>query len=96
MKYFFLSYLAVVVVLSLVTFAVYGFDKRRARMNGRRVPEKTLHLLAVFGGWPGAATGQQFFRHKTHKRAFRIVFWMCVVLHVAVVGAVFYEFQSLR
>ena len=46
MKQIAVAYLAVVVVLSLAAFVVYGFDKRRARKDGRRVPEKTLHLLA--------------------------------------------------
>lgn len=94
MKQIALAYLAVVVVLSLVTFVVYGFDKRRAQMSGRRVPENTLHLMALLGGWPGALMGQRVFRHKTQKRVFRIVFWLCVMLNLAVVGGVVYLLQS--
>ena len=48
---------------------------------------RTLHLLALLGGWPGAILGQRQFRHKTRKVAFLIVFWAVAVLHVAVVGA---------
>ena len=40
--------------LGVVTFVVYAVDKRAAGRHGRRVPENTLHLLAVAGGWPGA------------------------------------------
>ncbi len=47
-------YLGLVAVTSLASFAAYGFDKRRAGTGGRRVPERTLHLLALLGGWPGA------------------------------------------
>ena len=57
-----LSYLAAV---NAVTFAVYGADKRRARKERRRVPEKTLFLLAVIGGSAGAWAGMYAFRHKT-------------------------------
>ena len=90
MKYIALAYLAVVVTLSLVTFVTYGLDKRRAQKGGRRVPEKTLHLMAFFGGWPGALAGQRVFRHKTQKISFRIVFWLCVALHlIAVCGVVY-------
>jgi uncharacterized membrane protein YsdA (DUF1294 family) len=81
-------YLAVVAVMSLVTFITYGLDKRQAANGGRRVSERTLHLLAFLGGWPGAWIGQQQFRHKTQKVSFRIVFWMVVVLHIGIVGAV--------
>ena len=94
MKYLALAYLAVVVVLSLVSFVVYGFDKRRAQTDGRRVPENRLHLMALFGGWPGALMGQRVFRHKTQKLVFRIMFWLCVMLNLAVLGGVVYLLQS--
>ena len=90
MKYIALPYLAAVALMSTVAFAAYGFDKRRARMDGRRVPEKTLHLMALLGGWPGALMGQRVFRHKTQKISFRIVFWLCVALHLAIVGGAVY------
>ena len=44
-----LAYLAAV---NAITFAVYGADKRRAKKGKRRVPEKTLFLLAAVGGSP--------------------------------------------
>ena len=94
MKQIAVTYLVVVLVLSLVAFVFYGFDKRRARKDGRRVPEKTLHLIALFGGWPGALIGQRVFRHKTQKLSYRIVFWLCVMLHLAVVAGAVYLLQS--
>ena len=83
-------YLIVVCIASLWTFLAYGIDKRRARVGSRRVPEKSLHLLAFVGGWPGALAGQQVFRHKTQKLGFRIVFWGIVALHLGLVGSVVY------
>jgi uncharacterized membrane protein YsdA (DUF1294 family) len=84
------AYLIVVGVMSIVCFLAYGLDKRQAINGGRRVSERTLHLLAFLGGWPGALLGQRHFRHKTQKVKFRIVFWIVVVLHVGIVGAVAY------
>jgi uncharacterized membrane protein YsdA (DUF1294 family) len=80
-------YVGIVLVMSLASFVAYGWDKRRAVNGGRRVPESTLQLLALFGGWPGALIGQRQFHHKTKKLSFLIVFWLVVVLHVAIVGA---------
>jgi uncharacterized membrane protein YsdA (DUF1294 family) len=94
MKQIAIAYLAVVLVMSFVAFVFYGLDKRRARTDGRRVPETTLQLLALVGGWPGALLGQRVFRHKTQKLGFRIVFWLCVVLHLAAVGGAVYLLQS--
>jgi uncharacterized membrane protein YsdA (DUF1294 family) len=93
MKYFVLAYFAVVGILSLVAFVAYGFDKRRAQASGRRVPENTFHLLALFGGWPGGLLGQRIFRHKTQKLGFRVVFWLCVTLHLAAVSGAMYLWQ---
>jgi uncharacterized membrane protein YsdA (DUF1294 family) len=81
------GYLVLVLVLSLATFAVYWWDKRRATLGGRRISERTLHLLALVGGWPGALAAQRQFRHKTRKLAFRLTFWATVLLHVGLVAA---------
>ena len=69
--------------VSIVTFAVYGFDKRRAVHGGRRVPERTLHVLELLGGWPGALVGQIIFRHKLRKLTYMLVFLVIVGLHMA-------------
>ena len=58
--------------------------------------ERTLHLMAFLGGWPGALIGQRQFRHKTQKVSFRIVFWILVVLHVGLVAAVAYALATAR
>ena len=59
-------------VASLVAFALFAFDKRRAVRGGRRVPERTLLLWTFLLGAPGAYAGSRLFRHKTVKRSFRL------------------------
>jgi len=68
---------------STASYLFYWLDKAAARAGGRRVPESTLHLLAIVGGWPGALVAQQQHRHKTRKREFRIVFWFTVLGNIA-------------
>lgn len=96
MKYIVLAYLVVVVLMSIVSFVAYGFDKRRSQTKGRRVPEQTLHVMALLGGWPGALMGQRTFRHKTQKLSFRVVFWLCVALNLIVVSGAVYLWIGRR
>ena len=74
--------------INLLTFCVYGADKRRAKIPGaRRVPEKTLFALALLLGSPGALLGMQVFRHKTRHWYFR--FGIPAILLVQAAAAVF-------
>jgi uncharacterized membrane protein YsdA (DUF1294 family)/cold shock CspA family protein len=71
---------------SVAGLAVYGMDKSAAQRGRWRTPESTLHLVALFGGWPGALVAQDLFRHKSSKTAFQIVFWFTCLVNVAVVA----------
>jgi uncharacterized membrane protein YsdA (DUF1294 family) len=66
--------------LNLVTVAFYGGDKAAARMGLARVPERSLHLLALAGGTPGAFLAQGLFHHKTRKTSFRRTFVLIAIL----------------
>ena len=57
--------LSALLLLNVLAFCVYGFDKWSARRERRRVPEKTLFALALLGGSVGAFLGMRVFRHKT-------------------------------
>lgn len=64
------------ILVNGAAFLAFGLDKWKAkrkavRPNIRRVPERTLFLLAALGGCPGALLGMRVFHHKTLHRAFR-------------------------
>lgn len=80
------TYAGLTVVMSLLSFVYYGIDKRRARRDKQRIPERRLHLFALLGGWPGALIAQRFFHHKTQKMTFRLLYWLIVALHLSLAG----------
>jgi len=73
--------------INLLTFCMYWADKRAAQAGQWRTPEKTLQLLALAGGWPGAWLAQQVLRHKSSKQPFRVVYWLMVLSHGLLLGA---------
>lgn len=75
--------LPIYLVASIVAFLAYALDKSAAQQNGWRTQESTLHLLAFFGGWPGALAAQRLLRHKSAKASFQATFWITVVLNCA-------------
>ena len=85
----FMLYIAFIVIINLITFLVYDYDKRNAEFNGPskvlvrpRISENNLHTLSLIGGWPGALIAQQYLRHKTIKRPFQRMYWATVLLNV--------------
>ena len=73
---------AIYLLMSLLTYLLYAFDKSAARHNTRRISEKSLHMLALAGGWPGAMLAQERLRHKSIKQPFRTHFRLTLLLNV--------------
>ncbi|MCZ8536244.1 DUF1294 domain-containing protein [Paenisporosarcina quisquiliarum] len=71
------------IVMSIVAFFTMGHDKSAAQTRNRRVPERTLWNLALFGGGVGAYLGMILYRHKTKHMSFRIGFTLLAILQVA-------------
>ncbi|MGY3927086.1 DUF1294 domain-containing protein [Aeromonas simiae] len=65
-------------VMSLLTFCVYAWDKRAARLKRSRVPERTLHSWSWLGGWPGALLARHYLRHKSSKKEYKLPLWLSV------------------
>ena len=71
---------------NLAAFFLMGMDKRRARRNKRRVPERTLFLSTVLGGALGGTLGMCIFRHKTRHWYFRWGYPLLLILQLAALG----------
>jgi uncharacterized membrane protein YsdA (DUF1294 family) len=56
--------MAWVAVMSVGAFLAYGLDKKLAKNDKRRVPERVLLTWSYLGGAPGALLAMMSFRHK--------------------------------
>jgi uncharacterized membrane protein YsdA (DUF1294 family) len=76
---------------SIVTWAIYAWDKRTAELGkllkGWRVPEVTLHLLALMGGFTGAWIARSMFRHKINSKRHPVILAILIastILHLLI------------
>ena len=75
--------LVYILCVSIIAFAAYGIDKRKAEKNKWRIPESVLIMLAVLGGSVGALAGMLVFHHKTKKAKFVIGIPVILLLQAA-------------
>ena len=71
--------------MNLITFIVYGIDKRKAKKRLWRIPEATLIGLALMGGSVGAFLGMKFFHHKTKHIKFYVGVPAIFITEIAIV-----------
>ena len=79
--------LALMGIMSAVTFCLFGADKHRAVKGAWRIRERTLLLSALCLGAPGGLLGMYLFRHKTRHAKFRILIPLFCVINIALVCA---------
>ncbi|MGE8340582.1 hypothetical protein BSF41_33060 [Flavobacterium sp. ACN2] len=73
--------------INVLVFIFAGYDKSQARKNNRRIPEKTLFLMALAGGSPGLLTAMLLFRHKTSKTSFIVKFVLILIIQALLIIA---------
>ncbi|HYE61374.1 MAG TPA: DUF1294 domain-containing protein [Phycisphaerales bacterium] len=69
-------------IASLVTFAAFARDKRAAVAGRRRIPESSLHLAELLGGFPGAIAAMLIVTHKNRKLPFVLVTLLITASHL--------------
>ncbi len=80
-------FLLILFVMSILTFIIYGLDKRAAKQKEWRTPERRLLLFGFAGGALGGLAGMTVFHHKTRKFYFWLVNllglgWQIVALYM--------------
>lgn len=75
-----------VLIVNLVSFLFFEWDKSKAEKGSFRISERTLMSLAILGGSIGALAGMYTFRHKTRKLKFRIGIPVILILQIMLAG----------
>ena len=76
--------IGIFILWNIVTFSLMGIDKKKARKNQYRIPEKTLIVSAIVFGALGATFGMKIFRHKTKHWYFKYGFPFLLVIQLAI------------
>lgn len=82
--------LVVITVMNLVSFALMGIDKLRARRGAWRISEKALFLTTACFGGLGGVLGMKVFHHKTKHWYFIVFFPALLVIQVVILAAGIY------
>lgn len=82
--------LTFLLIINLITFLIFGYDKKLAAKNKGRISEKSLLILSLLGGTIGAFLAIQLFRHKTKKKSFLMkMIGVAIVQILVIIGLLF-------
>ena len=82
--------LGYLVIINVVTFLVYGIDKRKAVKHKYRISEKSLIVMALIGGSIGALIGMRVFHHKIKHVKFVVGVPFILIFQVAIGIGIWY------
>ena len=82
------------VLMNAGGYFIMGADKRRARKNLYRIEEKTLWMVAAFGGALGASVGMNHYRHKTKHPQLKYGFPVLAVMETAMFIYLLYKLSA--
>jgi uncharacterized membrane protein YsdA (DUF1294 family) len=67
------------VIINIASGILFSYDKHAARLNHRRVPERTLHILEMLGGVFANVILMYSIHHKNRKFRYYGVTWMVMM-----------------
>jgi len=86
------TYFIITVALwNIITFSLYGTDKKKAKRNKWRIKESTLIICTFIMGGIGALLGMCLFHHKTKHIKFLLLIPLAVIINLSIAAyCVFY------
>ena len=79
------------IVINIITFAVFGIDKKKAIDGKFRIKELTLFILSLLGGSLGGLIAMHTFHHKTRKWYFKFGMPLILIAWVAMIAWLVYK-----
>jgi len=80
-------------ILNIISFALFGYDKHRAMREEYRISERNLIITALSGPF-GAYAGMRIFRHKIRKPLFSILVPVFILIHAGIYALIVSGFLS--
>ncbi len=77
----FYPYAIYMLFMNILTFVLYGADKKKAVSRQWRIPEVVLLGMSLLGGCVGAFLAMQIFHHKTRHARFAMGVPIMILLH---------------
>lgn len=77
--------IAYIISVNIIGFLMMGLDKRKAKKQTYRIPERTFWGLAILGGAVGILAGMKQFRHKTKHRSFTAGIPLLIIIQAALI-----------
>lgn len=88
MEYFIIYILSI----SIISIFAVMLDKNAARKGKRRISENALMTLAAIGGGAAMYFSMRIIRHKTRKNKFMVGIPVIVMLEIAVLAIIYFNF----
>ncbi len=82
-------------ITNLATFLAFGLDKRKAKKDRWRIPEKTLLMMGLCFGGIGQLAGMKVFRHKTKKWYFVVSGVLFTIIQIGILALYFTKWKIL-
>lgn len=73
------------IIINVITFFSYGFDKLKAKMKYHRIKETTLLSMSIFGGAFMGFLAMILFNHKTKVNRFIIVNLVSILIYIFII-----------
>ena len=76
------------IMINIVSFLMFGVDKKRSVKKKYRISEAFLFLLSIVGGCFGSLFGMFYYHHKNRKLKFLIsipatcLIWVLILLYI--------------
>ena len=80
------------IIINIISFALMGIDKKRARNKEWRISEAALFTTAILFGSLGSNIGMRYFRHKTKHWYFVIFMPLIMIVQIVILAFIINKF----